>query len=157
VEICNSMETVLSDSRIVIMAVPSHVYRTVLGQVAPLIRPDTIFVSATKGIETRTLMRMSQVIVDVIGPAVEPRIAVISGPTFAPEVARGVPTALVVASPLESLRVQLQSELSTPRFRLYTNVDALAWKSALRRKTSSRSLQVSPMAWVSVRMRPRLS
>jgi len=125
VEICNSMQTVLSDSRIVIMAVPSHVYRTVLGQVAPLIRPDTIFVSATKGIETRTLMRMSQVIVDVIGPAVEPRIAVISGPTFAPEVARGVPTALVVASPLESLRVQLQSELSTPRFRLYTNADAI--------------------------------
>jgi len=68
---------------------------------------------------------MSQVIVDVIGPAVEPRIAVISGPTFAPEVARGVPSALVVASPLESLRVQLQSELSTPRFRLYTNVDAI--------------------------------
>jgi len=125
VQICNSMKTVLSDSRIVIMAAPSHVYRGVLEQVASLIRPDTIFVSATKGIETRTLMRMSQVIVDVIGPAVEPRIAVISGPTFAPEVARGVPTALVVASPLESLRVQLQSELSTPRFRLYTNVDTI--------------------------------
>jgi glycerol-3-phosphate dehydrogenase (NAD(P)+) len=125
VRIGNSMKSALMDSRIVIMAVPSHVYRSVLEQVAPLVPPDTIFVSATKGIETRTLMRMSQVIVDVIGPAVEPRIAVISGPTFAPEVARGVPTALVVASPLESLRVQLQSELSTPRFRLYTNVDAI--------------------------------
>jgi glycerol-3-phosphate dehydrogenase (NAD(P)+) len=125
IQICNSMKTVLADSRIVIMAVPSHVFRSVLEQVAPLVQPDTVFVSATKGIETRTLMRMSQVIVDVIGPAVEPRIAVISGPTFAPEVARGVPTALVVASPLESLRVQLQSELSTPRFRLYTNVDAI--------------------------------
>ena len=125
VQICNSMNTVLADSRIVIMAVPSHVYRNVLEQVAPWVRPETIFVSATKGIETRTLMRMSQVIVNVIGPAVEPRIAVISGPTFAPEVARGVPTALVVASPLESLRVQLQAELSTPRFRLYTNVDTI--------------------------------
>ena len=49
----------------------------------------------------------------------------ISGPTFAPEVARGEPTALVVASPDESLRVQLQKELSTPRFRLYTNADMI--------------------------------
>jgi glycerol-3-phosphate dehydrogenase (NAD(P)+) len=125
VRISNSLEAVLKDARIVIMAVPSHVYRTVLQQMTPLLEPDAIFVSATKGIETRTLMRMSQVIVDVVGDVVEPRIAVISGPTFAPEVARGVPTALVVASPLESLRMQLQSELSTPRFRLYTNVDTI--------------------------------
>jgi glycerol-3-phosphate dehydrogenase (NAD(P)+) len=125
VRISNSMSAVLADSRIVIMAVPSHVFRSVVQQMTPLVQPDTIFVSATKGIETRTLMRMSQVITDVIGPSVEPRIAVISGPTFAPEVAHGVPTALVVASPLESLRVQLQYELSTPRFRLYTNVDTI--------------------------------
>jgi glycerol-3-phosphate dehydrogenase (NAD(P)+) len=125
VRISNSMKAVLEGARIVIMAVPSHVYRPVLQQMVPLVDPETIFVSATKGIETQTLMRMSQVIVDVVGPAVEPRIAVMSGPTFAPEVARGVPTALVVASPLESLRVQLQNELSTPRFRLYTNVDMI--------------------------------
>jgi len=125
VHISNSMTSVLADSRIVIMAVPSHVFRSVVQQMAPLVQPDTIFVSATKGIETCTLMRMSQVITDVLGASVESRIAVISGPTFAPEVARGVPTALVVASPLESLRVQLQNELSTPRFRLYTNVDII--------------------------------
>jgi len=125
VRISNSMKAVLAAARIVIMAVPSHVYRPVVQQTADLVEPDTIFVSATKGIETRTLMRMSQVIVDVLGASVEPRIAVMSGPTFAPEVARGVPTALVVASPLESLRVQLQNELSTPRFRLYTNVDTV--------------------------------
>jgi len=125
VHVSNSMISVLADSRIVIMAVPSHVFRSVVQQMAPLVQPDTIFVSATKGIETCTLMRMSQVITDVLGIAVESRIAVISGPTFAPEVARGVPTALVVASPLESLRVQLQNELSTPRFRLYTNLDII--------------------------------
>jgi len=125
VHISNSMTSVLADSRIVIMAVPSHVFRSVVQQMAPLVQPDTIFVSATKGIETCTLMRMSQVITDVLGTSVESRIAVISGPTFAPEVARGVPTALVVASPLESLRVQLQNELSTPRFRLYTNLDII--------------------------------
>jgi glycerol-3-phosphate dehydrogenase (NAD(P)+) len=125
VHVSNSLNSVLTDSRIVIMAVPSHVFRPVVQQMAPLIQPDTIFVSATKGIETCTLMRMSQVITDVLGTSVESRIAVISGPTFAPEVARGVPTALVVASPLESLRVQLQNELSTPRFRLYTNLDII--------------------------------
>ena len=125
VHVSNSMVSVLANSRIVIMAVPSHVFRSVVQQMAPLVQPDTIFVSATKGIETCTLMRMSQVITDVLGIAVESRIAVISGPTFAPEVARGVPTALVVASPLESLRVQLQNELSTPRFRLYTNLDII--------------------------------
>jgi len=125
VSISNSLASVLADSRIVIMAVPSHVYRSVVQKMAPLVQPDTIFVSATKGIETQTLMRMSQVLIDVLGPVVEPRIAVISGPTFAPEVARGVPTALVVASALESLRVQLQNELSSPRFRLYTNPDTI--------------------------------
>jgi glycerol-3-phosphate dehydrogenase (NAD(P)+) len=125
VHISNSMNSVLADSRIVIMAVPSHVFRPVVQQMTPLVQPETIFVSATKGIETCTLMRMSQVITDVLGTSVESKIAVISGPTFAPEVARGVPTALVVASPLESLRVQLQNELSTPRFRLYTNLDTI--------------------------------
>lgn len=125
VRISNSMKDVLAETRIVIMAVPSHVYRPVVERMAPLVGPDTLFVSATKGIETQTLMRMSQVIVDVLGTSVESRIAVISGPTFAPEVARGVPTALVVSSPLESLRLQLQNELSTPRFRLYTNADTV--------------------------------
>jgi len=123
--ISNSMASALADSRIVIMAVPSHVFRSVVEKMAPLVSPDMIFVSATKGIETQTRMRMSQVLVDVLGPVVEPRIAVISGPTFAPEVARGVPTALVVASALESLRVQLQNELSSSRFRLYTNPDII--------------------------------
>jgi Glycerol-3-phosphate dehydrogenase len=67
VHISNSMNSVLADSRIVIMAVPSHVFRSVVQQMAPLVQPDTIFVSATKGIETCTLMRMSQVITDVLG------------------------------------------------------------------------------------------
>ncbi len=123
VRISNIVGDVVAGSRIVIMAVPSHVFRAIVQQVAPLAKPDTIFVSATKGIETQTLMRMSQVIGDVLETTDDERIAVISGPTFAPEVARGVPTALVVASKSESLRLLLQQELSMPRFRLYTNSD----------------------------------
>ena len=82
-----------------IIAVPSHVYRSVFTQMLPLVQPGMYFVSASKGIENETLMRMSEVIEDVVKPAFAPKVAVISGPTFAPEVARGEPTALVVASP----------------------------------------------------------
>src|SRR4029453_13652379 len=64
-----------------------------------------------------------EVLADVAGPEFKPQVAVMSGPTFAPEVSRGETTALGIASPDKALRVRLQSELSTPRFRLYTNSD----------------------------------
>ena len=119
----SSLEGVLSGADIVISAVPSHVCRSVFEQMRPFLTPEMTFVSATKGIENETLMRMSEVITDVIGESFQPRVAAISGPTFALEVARGEPTALVVAGPDESLRMFLQKELSAPRFRLYTNPD----------------------------------
>jgi glycerol-3-phosphate dehydrogenase (NAD(P)+) len=125
VRVSNSMKEVLAGARIVIIAVPSHVYRQVVSRMLPLLDPEMHFVSATKGIENDTLMRMSEVVVDVLKPAFRPQVAAISGPTFAPEVARGEPTSLVVASPDERLRLFLQRELSTPRFRLYTNSDLI--------------------------------
>ena len=125
VRVTNSFEEVVRGARIVIMAVPSHVYRQVFSRMLPLLNGDILFVSATKGIENDSLMRMSEVVADVAKPRFAPRVAVISGPTFAPEVARGEPTALVVASPDEELRLFLQRELSAPRFRLYTNVDLI--------------------------------
>ena len=125
VRVSNSVEEVLAGVRIVILAVPSHVYRQVLSHILPLLNGDMWFVSATKGIENETLMRMSEVIADVARPRFVPCVAAISGPTFALEVARGEPTALVVASPDESLRLYLQRELSAPRFRLYTNPDLI--------------------------------
>lgn len=125
VRVSNSMSEVLDGARIVIIVVPSHVYRQVLSQALPLLDPGMSFVSAAKGIENDTLMRMSEVVTDVIGHRFVPQAGVISGPTFAPEVARGEPTALVVASPDEKLRMYLQAELSAPRFRLYTNADLI--------------------------------
>ncbi|HEY2380605.1 MAG TPA: NAD(P)H-dependent glycerol-3-phosphate dehydrogenase [Terriglobia bacterium] len=125
VRVSNSMNDTLSDAPIVIVAVPSHVYRQVLLQAVPLLSGETVFVSATKGIENDTLMRMSEIVVDVAGSQFVPQVGVISGPTFAPEVARGEPTALVVASREEKLRLYLQAELSAPRFRLYTNADPI--------------------------------
>jgi glycerol-3-phosphate dehydrogenase (NAD(P)+) len=123
VRVSNSMCDVLANAQVVILAVPSHVYRDVLTQMLPLITPDMVFVSAAKGIENETLMRMSEVVADVVQTRFTPQIAAISGPTFAPEVAHDEPTALVVASPDERLRLHLQDELSGPRFRLYTNSD----------------------------------
>ncbi len=119
----SSLEKVLSGTEIVICAVPSHVCRNVFEQMLPFLTPEMTFVSATKGIENETLMRMSEVITDVVEKSFTPRVAAISGPTFALEVARGEPTALVVAGPDASLRLFLQKELSAPRFRLYTNPD----------------------------------
>ena len=125
VRVSNSMQDIVAGAHIVIMAVPSHVYRQVFSQLLPLLNGDMFFVSAAKGIENDSLMRMSEVVVDVARPRFTPQVAAISGPTFALEVARGEPTALVVASPDENLRRILQSELSAPRFRLYTNPDLI--------------------------------
>jgi glycerol-3-phosphate dehydrogenase (NAD(P)+) len=91
----------------------------------PDLNAGMMFVNAAKGIENGTLMRMSEVLTDTISPAFRPRVATISGPTFAAEVAAGEPTALVVASNDEPLRLSLQRELSAPRFRLYTNADII--------------------------------
>jgi glycerol-3-phosphate dehydrogenase (NAD(P)+) len=125
VRVSNSMREVLSGVAIVILATPSHVYRPVFTDMLPLLDPQMFFVSAAKGIENETLMRMSEVLDDVARARFAPRIAAISGPTFAPEVAKGEPTALVVASPDEQVRLFLQQELSGPRFRLYTNADLI--------------------------------
>jgi glycerol-3-phosphate dehydrogenase (NAD(P)+) len=123
IQISDSVEQVLDGADIVISAMPSHVCRNVWVQMLPYIKPEMKLVTATKGIETGTLMRMSEVIEDVVGEGARQRIAAISGPTFAMEVAQGKPTALVVASPDKALRVALQQELAAPQFRLYTNPD----------------------------------
>jgi glycerol-3-phosphate dehydrogenase (NAD(P)+) len=125
VQVTNAMDLALEGAGIVIIAVPSHVFRSVLQRMVPLVNPSMVFISAAKGIENRTLMRMSEVIADTF-QAFTPRISAISGPTFAAEVAAGEPTALVVAATDENLRMTLQKELSLPRFRLYTNADIIA-------------------------------
>jgi glycerol-3-phosphate dehydrogenase (NAD(P)+) len=130
VEISGAIEQAVTGADIVVVAAPSHVYRSALERLAPVARAETIFVSAAKGIENDTLMRMSEVTHDVFKARFEPRFAALSGPTFAPEVARGDPAAVVVASSDADLRLRLQAELSTPRFRLYTNADLVGVEMA---------------------------
>jgi len=115
----------LADAGLVLTVMPSHTCRSVLEQMRAHLSPQTMLLSATKGLEDQTLMRMSEVIADVLRPPFIPRIGVLSGPSFAREVAQGDPTALVVASSDAELAREAQLALSGPTFRVYTSTDVV--------------------------------
>jgi glycerol-3-phosphate dehydrogenase (NAD(P)+) len=121
----NDIGEVLRDAQIVIGAVPSEHTRAVFLQAVPHLSPEAAAVSATKGLEPATHLRMSEVIEQVFSLHFIPRIAVLSGPSFALEAARGDPTAVVLASQDRALTAFLQEEFAGPTFRLYTNDDVL--------------------------------
>lgn len=113
----------LENAEIVLSVTPSHVTRAIYGQMLPFLRPEMLFVSATKGLENGTLLRITEVIAQVAGERFAPRVAALSGPTFAREVARGEPTALVVSSSDTELNQAVQTAFSGPTFRVYRNSD----------------------------------
>jgi len=113
----------LQGAGIVIGAMPSRFTRPLYRQMLAYLSPPMRLVSATKGLEQGTLLRMSEVARAVIGEKFEPRVCVLSGPTFAREVASGEPTAVVVASQDQELAISIQREFSGPTFRLYVNDD----------------------------------
>ncbi|MCX6573739.1 MAG: NAD(P)-dependent glycerol-3-phosphate dehydrogenase [Candidatus Aminicenantes bacterium] len=108
---------------VVFIAVPSQFCRAVYARVAPVLRREQIVVSLTKGFDKRTLMRMSQVMEEVFRPYVRPHVAVLSGPSFAKEVAAGNPTALVVASRDPAAAREVQHLISSVTVRAYTSTD----------------------------------
>jgi glycerol-3-phosphate dehydrogenase (NAD(P)+) len=114
---------VLRDTEFIVAAVPSHGTRAVLRDAAPHVRPGATIVSATKGLEQETLFRMSEVIEQEIGP--EANVAVLSGPSFASELARQLPTAVSVASANHAVVAQVQAEFRAPYFRLYGTDDVV--------------------------------
>ncbi len=107
---------------VVLSVMPSHHVRSLYQQMLPYVTDRMVFVSATKGVENDTLLRMSEVIRQVIGPR---PVAVISGPTFAREVACFEPTALVAASDDPDLTARIQESFSGPTFRLYSSADPI--------------------------------
>ena len=124
----NSLENALTNASIVVSVMPSHHTRRVFQPMLPYLRPEMLFVSATKGIENDTFLRMTEVIADVVRHSANgfsPRIGALSGPTFAKEVAENHPTALTVASTDQELVSIVQSEFSDPRFRVYSNTDVV--------------------------------
>jgi glycerol-3-phosphate dehydrogenase (NAD(P)+) len=119
----NSLGAALDGAEIVLGVMPSHHARRIYAEMLDRLDPSMRFVSATKGIENGTLLRMTQVAVEVIGRRFSPRIAVLSGPTFAREIARGEPAAVVISSEDQELAREIQTAFSGPSLRLYTNAD----------------------------------
>jgi glycerol-3-phosphate dehydrogenase (NAD(P)+) len=116
-----SLSDALATATLVIAAVPSHGMRHVLREAAPLLRDDAVIVSATKGLETESMARMSQIVAQETGS--DRPVAVLSGPSFALEVARGLPTAVVVASTRSDAAARVQDTLKGPALRLYGSDD----------------------------------
>jgi glycerol-3-phosphate dehydrogenase (NAD(P)+) len=114
-------------AEIVVSAVPSHHCRAIFKQIHSHLTPEMLLVSATKGLENETHMRMTEVITQVVKASngFTPRVSALSGPSFAKEVARGDPTAITIASNDAGLAETVQREFSDPRFRLYTNDDVI--------------------------------
>lgn len=125
IQASSDLREVLPDAQIVIGAVPSAFAREVFAQALPHIPVDASIVSATKGLEPATRSRMTQVIEQVFSLRFVPRVAVLSGPSFALEAAKGEPTAVVIASKNRALATFLQEEFAGPNFRLYTNDDVI--------------------------------
>jgi glycerol-3-phosphate dehydrogenase (NAD(P)+) len=121
----NNLAEALAGANIVVSVMPSHHCRTLFRQMAPNLRPEMIFVSATKGIENDTLLRMDEVITEILDSTCHfaPRIGALSGPSFAREVARGDPTAIAIGSRDPEVACTVQREFSTPTLRIYTNED----------------------------------
>src|SRR5579863_3630906 len=117
----------LAGAQIVVSVMPSQHCRSLFQQMRPHLPPAALIVSATKGLEEGSLLRMTEIIAQVLTGigADAPRVGALSGPTFALEVARGDPTAITVASEDKELAQTVQNEFSGPTFRIYTNADTI--------------------------------
>jgi glycerol-3-phosphate dehydrogenase (NAD(P)+) len=121
----DDLAAALADRELVLSVVPSHVVRKVLSQAAAHLPEGVPIVSASKGIENESLMTMSEVIEDVLPIVYHPRLAFLSGPSFAREVVQMAPTAVSVASRFERVAEQVQQMMASPYFRIYTTNDVV--------------------------------
>ncbi len=123
----SNLAEALAGAQIVVSVMPSQHCRSLFQQMRPHLPPEALIVSATKGLEESSLLRMTEIIAQVLADksADAPRVGALSGPTFAMEVARGDPTAITVASQDLELAHVVQDEFSDPQFRVYTNADVV--------------------------------
>lgn len=130
IEVTGDMASALAHADVVLGVMPSAHARAIYRQVRPYVAAHAVFVSATKGLEPATHARMSQIIAEEMDLRGSSRIAVLSGPSFAQEVAAGDPTAVVLASADAQIAAEIQEEFSGPRFRFYTNDDVIGTEIA---------------------------
>jgi len=119
IDVTSDLPAAIFEADILLCAIPSQHLRGVVSHIAPLLTRDQILLTASKGLEEATNLRMSQVIAAVTTN----RCAVLSGPSFAQEVAAGIPTAIVAAAAKPVLAQTIQREFSSSSLRIYTNDD----------------------------------
>ena len=123
VSVTHALADALEGTELVVSVIPSHGCRAVMRLAEPHVLPHATIVSATKGLEADTLQRMSEVIAEELGPG--RAVVVLSGPSFAIEVARGLPTAVLAASMNPAAIELVQAEFRGPSFRLYGASDII--------------------------------
>ncbi|MFU8805251.1 MAG: NAD(P)H-dependent glycerol-3-phosphate dehydrogenase, partial [Bradymonadaceae bacterium] len=121
----NDLAVCVSGKEMIVSVSPSHVVRPVIAQAASHIPEGVPIVSASKGIENKTLMLVSDILEDVLPPRYHPYLCYLSGPSFAREVAQNKPTAVTIASYNQRLAGRVQEVFSTPLFRAYTSNDVV--------------------------------
>jgi glycerol-3-phosphate dehydrogenase (NAD(P)+) len=119
----SDLEEAVRGAKAIVSVSPSHVVRQVMGQLSPFVERDAMIVSASKGIEVDTLQTMDEVLGAVLPEPLGNRLAFLSGPSFALEVAQGHPTAVTMAAHDPEIALRAQELFQTDRFRVYTNED----------------------------------
>lgn len=122
ISVSDDIEKVCNKSDIVVIATPSHIVRRITQVIKPYIKKEQIIVNLAKGIENDSLLRMSQVIEEYLP---NNKIVTLSGPSHAEEVAKDIPTTVVVSSKSRQAAEFVQDAFMTPRFRVYTNPDLI--------------------------------
>ncbi len=123
--ITSSLEEALTSCRMLMLVVPARSMRENARRVRPYVQTDTIILSAAKGLETDTALRMSEVIAEELGSEFDERICALSGPNLAREIVAGLPAGTVIAAKDESVAEFAQRMLMTPLFRVYTHDDVV--------------------------------
>lgn len=119
----SDIQKVAGNRRLLVMVVPSHVYRSVALQVVPHLQENVVIVSATKGIENQTLLTMSGIWKEILPKSLGVRVVTLAGPSFAREVMQRTPTAVTVAADDLETAHAVQQVFHTPYFRVYTSPD----------------------------------
>lgn len=123
--ITHSLDQALHNCNILMLVVPAQRMRENVRRVQPHVQDDTIILSAAKGLETETAMRMSEVIAEELGPESNGRICVLSGPNLSREIASGLPAGTVIAANDPSVAEFAQRMVMTPLFRVYAHDDLI--------------------------------
>ena len=119
VKVTNDLPAAIFEADIILCVTPSQHLRETITHIAPILTRNQVIMSASKGIEDNSFLRMSQ----VVGSIVKNPFAALSGPSFAHEVAQGAPSAVVIATTESSLAQSLQRDFTSPSLRIYTNDD----------------------------------